>query len=908
MTLDFRRIAPGAIFWLHKIHLTMDEVTEEIIRLQNKISVNTYDISNHDRLIELLRIKKSWETLRTARTTKLHLRTFTSKEYSEWLIDEKITNNKTKMVEYYEFLILERPTAFNWNEYLVYAIDNLTDTDISALFPRALDRSQYDFKHAHLVWRTILDQLILQDEESETVIELFKQWLSIPHEKLDESFQFFSLYITHIGGDYEALMLPVNKIYADTVKSMRHHDYFEIPIAENSSDPNIWIKYMQAVKRYTKDFGKVLSIFERSVELNVHNENWIPVWLEYLYMIYEGMQMNPSKNTNSLRYTTLNKFVRSFPNKTVSYAEYIRNCSDIRYYNVIRDRITLLDLMNTTSYDEWKILALAILQYDKKFDVNNISRLENDLTQFMDFALKNNDLFHSVEKLVVTLLTQINNLQRATYYVDRMLSVFQNQHGVWHFAAEFVMKHYNYSKVHELFLNALSQIEKIEWGERILEEWLLYEQLWGPPSEYNYSVVLANDALKRICVSREKQANKKRSIDEVEDQETLEPKKLKLGTEPKRAREDYCIKVSNIAASVTEEVLRTLFKECGEIREFKFINVGESAVIEFATEQGAFAALTKDKKILAGQELKVIRFVESTVFATNYPPSYTPEQVKNLFSRMGTLTDVRYPAQMINAKAKRFCFVEYTNSDAAKKAILLLNGKELNDESSKTKFKLLVCMSDPSKIKERDAGSPMSERKVRIENLPYKYSENDIKKIFSQLEGEIELITIPKINLNRSKTQNNDGVAVVLFKSAEYMTKALEKNGEDVDNRILKVSKVGGVNLTDNQSRVSKFSAAATIGVTNVDKILTSEQVKAHFQKLVGQVKKAEVFPGQNCAIVEFEKVADAGKAAMLPENNLNGKRLEIVSKSDILAIVAGKKAVKSNNMVPPALLRRIKR
>lgn len=905
----------------------MDHLDEELVRLRQELVVNVYNLQNHDKLIQILRLKRDWHGLQHARIQKLYLVTFTTRELSDWLEDLQQLGEYDLIIEFYDLVVKDYPIVTYWEKYLQFAIDlvkndkvqNIYDpVKLQELFTRALNDTMDDFKNSHIIWRLILNYMIEEYDktkasgEFETIFALFKLCLSKPHEQLDQSFQFYSQFLSKfVELDYEKYILPMNKIYANTKKKLRYFEIHEIRLLSNPN-PEAWIDYMNQVNKYSKpdQIDTIATIFERSVK--IHDTQWISVWLAYCYILYDKKDI--SNRINSF----LIKFVRSYPNCSISYSEFIRNCQDIDIYKTMRNRIDTLDLMHNNPYNQWKILALSILSFDKTIiddDGNHLAQLYHDLVNFFDFALLNNDSFHSVEKLVITILLQLQDIEQIEDFIVSMLKKFEDQYDLWIHAINIYKYNFDYSKTHELFLKAIEKVHVMDWPEQIIEEWLHFEQFMGSRESYLQAMITANRVMKQIDNSRQERlsSNGKRQIHQVIEDEKdngnqeSDMKKQKLQQQPKRNRENFTIKVSNILEKVEVKNLKDFFQECGTIKEIKMIEgTPKSATIEFTNEKEVFSALTKNFKVLEGQELSVSRFVESTLFVSNYPPSYSQDKIREMFSKIGTLVGIRFPSQKVTNRTRRFCYVDYSNSDDAKQAILIYDGKEFQDELNKKKYTMVVTVSDPSVKKNRE--SPLADRKVRVTNIPFMYNQDQIAEIFMNLE--VQQVTIPKVSKERNPVYNNDGIAIVLFKSIEGALEALKYDNVDIEGRSLHVAKVSNSKpqISDNQVRANRFTEVATIGITNVDSSLTPEQIQIHFKKLIGPVKKVEIFPENNASLVEFESVADAGKAGMLINNELNNKPLNIVSKSDIINLITGKtqfKKPRPSSFVPPALLKR---
>ena len=895
----------------------MNPSHNEIELLQQQLTEDIYDLSKYDRLIQLLRLKQDWVLLQHVRKQKLCLAAYTTAEITNWLDDLLLAGDSSLILEFYSLIIKDRPTAGYWHKYLEYCI-NLPGFDpakLKELFATALDDVVHDFKTGNMVWLLLLQyytdiyEKTKSDDDLQFLLSLHKKRLSYPHEGLDDSFSQFSKFVSnHIASDqYNNYMIPANKVFSSTKKKMRYFEEFEIKLANQPDDPEIWIHYMEAVNKYSKksEYKNVGSIFERAVE--TLKQDCIQIWMAYCYILYSKEVATADLELFLVR------FVRSFPNSPISYAEYIRNCSDVEVYLAMRSRVDSLDLMNNSSYDQWKVLALSILNFDRVVVLNDIefvSQLYQDLLKFVDFSIsENNDVFHSVEKMTVAIFQELEDVQQAEKVVSSMIAKFASQSELWIYAINFYKTNFDYEKVHGVFLEALSIANELDWPERVIEEWLQFEQLHGSLSTYKQAIILANNKMKEISQNRAqelKNHNDHTKKREYEDESEIvkDLKKQKLEEPPQRSRETFSVKVTNLPDSITEDKLKRFFGECGTIREIILIDDSPKiAAIEFSNEQEVFSALTKNFKKIESNNITVMRLLESTLFVNNFPSSYSQEQVREMFEKIGTVVSVRFPSQKQGHHTRRFCYVEYSDGKLAQEAITMYDGKELVDDITNKKVVLSVQISNPTKKKARDA--KMSEKKIRVSNLPFETTENDIREIFKNFN--VEQITIPQINRKRPSDHFNDGVAIVMLLKADDVPNAItEVNGMTVGSRKIQVAKT---EAKPHAQHLHEFDDRRTVGITNVDKTIGSEQLKAYFENKNFTVSKVEIFPQQEAALVEFKEISSSGQVSMLEPHELSNKVLRIVLKQDVMAIISGKGMEKPREkMIPPNLLRRRRR
>jgi RNA recognition motif-containing protein len=68
--------------------------------------------------------------------------------------------------------------------------------------------------------------------------------------------------------------------------------------------------------------------------------------------------------------------------------------------------------------------------------------------------------------------------------------------------------------------------------------------------------------------------------------------------------------------------------------------------------------------------------MENKLYVGNLPYSATEEDIKNFFSKAGTVTSVALITDRATGRAKGFGFVEMASADEAQKAISMFHGQE----------------------------------------------------------------------------------------------------------------------------------------------------------------------------------------------------------------------------------------
>ncbi|KAH0831905.1 hypothetical protein J3R83DRAFT_12788 [Lanmaoa asiatica] len=338
-----------------------------------------------------------------------------------------------------------------------------------------------------------------------------------------------------------------------------------------------------------------------------------------------------------------------------------------------------------------------------------------------------------------------------------------------------------------------------------------------------------------------------------------------------RDRENCTVFVADLPAGTKEEQLRTLFKDCGEIREIKITNMPEMlvATVEFAARESIPAALTKDKKRIEGTEVNVHLAWRSTLYVTNFLEKTDDTAIRDLFGQYGLIIDVRWPSKKFKA-TRRFCYVQFTSPASAERA-LELHGRELEPERT-----LSVYISNPERKKER-TDADANEREVYVAGLSKFTNRQDLQGVFSRY-GPIK-----DIRLAEDKNGHLKGFAFVEFENDADARAALSANNYELKKRRIAVT------LADTRVRSKNREGWGESGLSRRAETrnrsvrirnLPSDTQEGLLQQALEKyatVNRTEFFADIGEAVVELTNAAEAGKLLLRPEPIVfNGINLEI--------------------------------
>ncbi|KAG9056261.1 Splicing factor [Serendipita sp. 407] len=312
----------------------------------------------------------------------------------------------------------------------------------------------------------------------------------------------------------------------------------------------------------------------------------------------------------------------------------------------------------------------------------------------------------------------------------------------------------------------------------------------------------------------------------------------------KRDREGSTVLVSALPKEATEDDVRKLFKDCGGIREIQLKSLPNELVasVEFMDKDSIPAALTRDKKRIRGAEITVVVGWRSTLYVTNFREGMVDSEMRALFDEFGTILDVRWPSKRIKT-TRRFCYVQYTTSEAAQ-AALRLHGHETEPD-----MKMTVLISDPTRKKERtDAAA----RELRVTGVVKSVTKAELENLFSPYGTLKDVRLIPAMNNNQT--------AFIEYEAEEEAQRALALNNHLLKNRRLAVTLA---DMKPNRMSQAPAARAETSGRSIRIRGLphdTKEPLLQQALEKVTSVVRVHLLAASNEAIVELETMADAGR------------------------------------------------
>ena len=171
------------------------------------------------------------------------------------------------------------------------------------------------------------------------------------------------------------------------------------------------------------------------------------------------------------------------------------------------------------------------------------------------------------------------------------------------------------------------------------------------------------------------------------------------------------------------------------------------------------------------------------LFVRNIGYNTTQEGLADYFAKYGDVEESKIVTDKQTGKSRGFGFLKFYEKKSAVAAMkdadnIVVDGRNLQIRYSNDKGSQMKGGNSNSAKK-----GPSSEFGVFVGNISYKCTENDLKKFFKDC-GKVVDVRIAKKPDGKLK-----GFAHVDFETKEGMEKAVEKNGNELQGRALKIDK-----------------------------------------------------------------------------------------------------------------------
>jgi len=927
-----------------------EELLQKTEELVGDVGPRCFVRQQHVKLIELLKQLKDEmpDELQRAREDYSEAFVINQDELKQWYEDLQTKEDGPEKVEwlksFFEHNLDDNKTSWFYSLYMQFVVESYQNQakneinevvysldKVKLILNEALRNTNYDFTKSHEIWNRFYEfstQVI--DEDYSVLKNHYLERLGIPHKTLDETFSNFSSFVTKYNNDnYSKEMLEANKIYSQNKNSQWDIEFWEMERSNYEKPSQYWIDYMNffaSKPKKQRRIEPISALFERAVhEKQQTDEQFYEIWIIYINVLYE------LQAPEDLIFSTLKRFLRKYPDFEAPYIELFSNIPNIPFpekaeetFEITKSRAEFLIKSSSNRYYKDLIASLITCEYKllmKGFETFVELLLDHINTFFIDSLEKCKDAYHTVERLCISIMEELGEYETIRDYLRKLTSTFGTQAEIWLLSHEFEKKHGDYKAASKILFAAITRSEILDWPERIFEEAMAYERVHGSVESYRQlrakihkksieirfireQVVQETKTVEEPVVVKEKSIEEpeKRKAEEdlVKEEDSSKKQKLEQKT---RDREHLTLSVQNIPLGISEIQIRKFFKDCGQIRDLHLVEKdGQlNAKIEFSDDNGANRALTKDHKKFHGSELRAFKAYKTTVWITNFPPSYDSKLIEKIFAKIGPVASVRFPSLKFNSQ-RRFCYVEYLDSKDATKSVAELNDKEVEG------YKLVVKISDPESKTAR-AGAVEEGRELYVSKLDFfRVTVEKVKQLFGKY-GNVERVNLPLSKHNKEQRKKHDGYGFVTFSTPEEAQAALELNLVTLEGRTIEVSiskkKSERVQQQESKAIRDYLHADNVVSLLNLPDTINAAQVK-DFCSVAGPVEHVVLEPEHEGAIVEFENPKDAGQASLkLDGKSFGNYTVQVGTVHDLRKATNIKKSITSSRTMVPSSLRR---
>lgn len=840
-----------------------------------------------------------WEILSHYELLKKH-------DYKLWrqAIERENVEVELKLLNMWSSAMLETPNPEYGSELFLLAPQASKD-----MLKDSLEISKYDFENSQKMFFSLID-LLISSGQLDQAKDLYEKRLQVPHLQLHQTYEAFTSFISqNFPNSFSEIMKTQSRVLQETERSQRYYEKFEAQILQSPEDPEVWARYMENVFRYVKESELkllFLNVFYRSLEYYPNKESW--------HIVFEtAIQMGRESKLDDFQIKNMVILWRkAYPNSLKPLRALIPFVKDYDSLNTLR--VSIKSGIDGTPECLETIKALISLQC---LFVESSPPLLQVLWEDMQFYASKYPASLDFLRIAVTVSDKIPIAKPD----DLVLKYFEENK----FSGEIFISALRYfsgqSTDDTIFFHLLDHYEtkatEFDHPEAVLpyfENYLISMSDVESYASIHNRLELLKGKLQSVKPKKTKREVEedtlKESFTEVQKQKRVKEESSESEVEH-RNRELYTITIKGDESGfdlITEQQIRDFFKGYGDPVSITLpADLQVLAKVELSSEQEVLTCLTRSGKKLAGQVVEIERLFGSTLWLTNYPPSYTHDKLKSLLGQQKYADvnnspisfeplSIRLPSQT-TARERRFCYVEYARPEHATAAKSVLDNLVVDGHT------LRVEISNPALKRQRTITSP--KHQVYVKNLNFtKTSKEALEWAFSQF-GPVNSISMP-LNSHHENSLNS-GYAFITFTEEASAKKAIKSKEIYLDGRVVSIFalKPREAHTRDAHS----YEEQKSITILNLPLSVTSKQLSTYLEGLVGAVKRLTVHSDDHMALVEFEKVADAGKAGfLLLSAEFDGQNLTVAEKSAFFNSKKPKKvemATKVPMMAAPMMMRR---
>jgi RNA recognition motif-containing protein len=221
--------------------------------------------------------------------------------------------------------------------------------------------------------------------------------------------------------------------------------------------------------------------------------------------------------------------------------------------------------------------------------------------------------------------------------------------------------------------------------------------------------------------------------------------------------------------------IRIVMNDEGKSKGYAFVDVVSEDIANFIVEE--INSDNSSSKIICAITKSFDENDERTIFINNLPYNTNEAEIKSIFSKFGTVIDVRLKRENsnnANSKIKGYGFVEFSKPDIIDNLlkcneVIIIKGRQVVLKPSKSYNKIKQGIKHV----------------VHISNLDYSIQESDLEEFFRKND----CFMIIEIKLLKTISGESKGIALVEFSTEEMLIKAIHLSGSQINSRPITIKK-----------------------------------------------------------------------------------------------------------------------
>lgn len=791
-----------------------DDADEEKMRqLQKEVEASPYTYELHVQLISLCRKLGDLDKLRAAREKMSEIFPLTPELWLDWITDERkliaAPAQEKELVPLFERALADYPSVSLWLEYVQFSIGMIGDTwvddgviNVRQTFEKGATAVGIHVTQGCLIWEAYREFEIvfllhikkkgatpkeISDQE-ERIYNIFKRQLSVPLFDMERTYTEFKEFEME---EYKPTNTFVDQAYKKALNKLKQLQPYEDALYK--SEAPHYEEYKQYIQ-YEKKCGepvRVQNIYERALIENCLKEE---LWLDY------AKYMDQVIKIRDMSIPVYERAVRNCPWCLQLWVGYVRA---LEQYEEPHEKITAIletaICMGFTKAEDFKELWLAYLDYLRR-------RIDKERSESRDTS----KCFEEISEVFNRAVTQMKHYfwgSESEYVVANYLIFFTAKykkdieearktwkelldHGhkeearMWLDYANFERLYGDASHYRKSLLQALSCVSV--WQETFVDLLITFEREEGTLESLQKSLTKCEILMQRINEKRmkkleeaasslEKDSSKRNStkrqikglrnersfkMDESKPAVQMDSEGFKIPPVPDKLHHSPNSKQDNQSELETEKRKRPALEE-------QTSHESKKQKVEMSESHGLSIKHDSSKD-------------DRTVFLSNLSFKTDEDKIRNFFSQIGDLEEVRL-VKDYKGRSKGFCYVVYKSQEHAKLALQKdrepLDGRPVlvspcedkkNNPSVQSKFKF---------------ATNLERNKLFIKGLPFSTTKEDLETMFKEY-GPLKDVRIVTYRNGHSK-----GLAYIEYHDETAAANAVVKtDGTKIKENVISVA------------------------------------------------------------------------------------------------------------------------